>query len=121
MLIIAAVSFGGGLLALLLLRRDGGPAPAPERPHIVLVPLGERAERAAGAILAGLRREGVAADMAYRGNLKKRLSKANAAGAAYALILGDDELDSGEVQLKDLASGEQRKVSLDLIGQAIAR
>ncbi|MFW5419087.1 MFS transporter [Nocardiopsis sp. CNT-189] len=32
MLIIAAVSFGGGLLALLLLRRDGGPAPSPERP-----------------------------------------------------------------------------------------
>jgi histidyl-tRNA synthetase len=37
------------------------------------------------------------------------------------LILGDDELDKGEAQLKDLATGEQRGVSLDLIAEAIAR
>jgi histidyl-tRNA synthetase len=72
-------------------------------------------------VLAGLRREGVAADMAYRGNMKKRLSRANDAGAAYALIIGDDELDRGEAQLKNLASGEQKSVSLDLIGEAIVR
>jgi histidyl-tRNA synthetase len=94
-------------------------APQLECPSVVLVPLGERAERAALSLLAGLRREGVAADMAYRGNMKKRLSRANAAGAAYALILGDDELDRGEAQLKDLASGEQKAVSLDLIAQAL--
>ncbi|HEY6047964.1 MAG TPA: histidine--tRNA ligase [Sphingomicrobium sp.] len=94
-------------------------APQPERPSVVLVPLGERAEHAALSLLAGLRRQGVAADMAYRGNMKKRLSRANAVGAAYALILGDDELDRGEAQLKDLASGEQKAVSLDLIAQAL--
>ena len=94
-------------------------APAPDRPDVVLVPLGERAEAEAQRILAGLRREGVAADMAYRGNLKKRLSRANASGAAFALILGDSELDSGLAQLKNLASGEQRAVSLDLIAEAL--
>ena len=31
--------------------------------------------------------------MAYRGNMKKRMSKASESGAAYALIIGDDELD----------------------------
>ena len=51
--------------------------------------------------------------------MKKRLSRANAAGARYALIIGDDELDRGEAQLKDLTSGEQRSVSLDLIVDAI--
>ena len=51
--------------------------------------------------------------------MKKRLSRANAAGATYALIIGDDELDRGEAQLKDLATGEQKSVSLDLIGEAI--
>src|SRR4051794_11629792 len=95
--------------------------PAPERPAVVLVPLGERAEAEAQRILVGLRREGIAADMAYRGNLKKRLSRANASGAAYALILGDSELDSGQAQLKDLESGEQRGVSLDLIADALRR
>jgi histidyl-tRNA synthetase len=96
-------------------------APQPERPSVVVVPLGERAELAGAGIVAGLRREGVATDMAYRGNMKKRMSRANAAGAKYALIIGDDELDRGEVQLKDLASGEQRAVSLDLLGEAIGK
>jgi histidyl-tRNA synthetase len=94
-------------------------APQPERPSVVIVPLGERAEAEAQRIVAGLRREGVATDMAYRGNMKKRLSRGNASGAAYALILGDEELDRGEAQLKDLATGEQRAVSLDLIADAI--
>jgi len=94
-------------------------APQPERPGVVIVPLGPRAELQGQSILAGLRREGVVADMAYRGNMKKRLSRANEAGAAFALIIGDDELDRGEAQLKNLASGEQRSVSLDLIAEAL--
>jgi histidyl-tRNA synthetase len=96
-------------------------APGVEKPTVVLVPMGARAELQAQAIVAGLRREGVAADMGYRGNMKKRLSRANEAGATYALIIGDDELDRGEAQLKDLTSGSQRAVSLDLIGEAIGR
>jgi histidyl-tRNA synthetase len=96
-------------------------APAPDRPVVVLVPLGDRAELEAQRILFGLRREGIAADMAYRGNLKKRMSKASASGASYALILGDAELESGQAQLKYLQSGEQRAVSLDLIAEALRR
>jgi len=56
--------------------------------------------------------------MAFRGNMKKRLTRANDAGAAYALIIGDDELARGEAQLKDLESGEQRSVPLDKIAEA---
>jgi histidyl-tRNA synthetase len=96
-------------------------APSPETPTVAVVPLGERAEAEGQKIVAGLRREGISADMAYRGNMKKRLSRANASGAQYALILGDNELDAGEAQLKDLTTGEQRAVSLDLIGDAIRR
>jgi histidyl-tRNA synthetase len=96
-------------------------APQSERPTVVLVPLGERAEAEAQAIVAGLRREGVAVDMAYRGNMKKRLARANSAGATYALIIGDDELDRGEAQLKTLETGEQRAVSLDRLAEAITR
>src|SRR5690242_5529898 len=94
--------------------------PEPERPTAVIVPLGDRAETAAQRLLAELRAAGIAADMAYRGNMKKRLSRANDADAAYALIIGDVELDSGEVQLKDLASGEQRSVAFDHIAEALA-
>ena len=96
-------------------------APEIEKPSVVVIPLGARAELQGQSIVAGLRREGVAADMGYRGNMKKRLSRANESGAAYALIIGDDELDRGEAQLKDLATGEQREVSLDLIVEAIGQ
>ncbi|QNM81942.1 histidine--tRNA ligase [Sphingomonas sabuli] len=95
-------------------------APAVEQPLVVIVPLGDRAATAAEGIIAGLRRDGIASDMAYRGNMKKRMSKANASGATYALIIGDDELDRGEAQLKTLASGEQRAVTLGQLAQAIA-
>lgn len=94
-------------------------APEPEKPVAVIVPLGERAEVAGQRLLADLRRIGVAADMAYRGNMKKRLSRANDAGAAYVLIIGDDELDRSEAKVKNLATGEQRSVSLDQIAGAL--
>jgi histidyl-tRNA synthetase len=94
-------------------------APQREQPGVVIIPLGDRAQAEAQRVVAGLRREGVAADMAYRGNMKKRLSRANDSGAAYALIIGDDELDRGEAQLKNLETGEQRSVSLDLLAQAL--
>ena len=94
--------------------------PAAEKPMAVVVPLGERAEAAGQRLVADLRRAGVATDMAYRGNMKKRLSRANDAGASYALIIGDDELDKGEAQLKDLRSGEQRSVALDAVAGALS-
>jgi histidyl-tRNA synthetase len=94
-------------------------APQREAPSVAVVPLGERAEVEAHRIVAELRREGIATDIAYRGNMKKRLSRANSVGARYALIIGDNELEAGEAQLKDLESGEQRRVSLELIGEAL--
>ncbi|HEY0164574.1 MAG TPA: histidine--tRNA ligase [Sphingomicrobium sp.] len=94
-------------------------APRPEAPRAVLVPLGDRAVAAAQRVLAELRGAGIAVDMAFRGNMKKRMSKASEAGAEYALIIGDDELDKGEAQLKHLGTGEQRSVALDQLVAAL--
>jgi histidyl-tRNA synthetase len=94
-------------------------APERERPTAVIVPLGDRAEAVAQRLLTELRAAGIAADMAYRGNMKRRLARANDAGASYALIIGDDELDHGEVQLKNLTSGEQNAVALDRVVEAL--
>ena len=93
--------------------------PPAEAPQVVLVPLGDRAEAQSQRIIADLRRSGIAADMAYRGNMKKRLSRANSVGAGYALIIGDDELDRGEAQLKNLGSGEQRSIALPDLAKAL--
>jgi histidyl-tRNA synthetase len=95
-------------------------APAAETPHVVMIPLGDRGEAAAQGILAQLRARGVSTDMAYRGNMKKRLGRANDSGAAFAIILGDDELDRGVAAVKDLRSGEQASPRLDRLCERVA-
>jgi histidyl-tRNA synthetase len=110
-----AVGWAAGIERLAMMIGE----PELEKPTAVIVPLGDRAEAAGQRLLAELRRGGIAADMAYRGNMKKRLSRANDSGAGYALIIGDVELDSGEVQLKNLVSGEQRAVAFDQVAEIL--
>ncbi len=86
--------------------------PAREAIEIVLVPMGQAAETLAIGLLADIRRRGHAADMAYRGNMKKRMQKADAAGARLALILGEDEIARGEVAVRDLATGAQDSIAM---------
>jgi histidyl-tRNA synthetase len=87
--------------------------PPTPRVDVALVPLGDAAEAAAVGLAAGLRRGGIACEMAYKGNMKKRMSAAGNSGAALALILGDEELARREILVKDLASGAQDSVPLD--------
>ena len=89
--------------------------PAPETIDVVFVPMGAEAERVATGLLATLRRAGIVADMAYKGNMKRRMQKADAAGAKFAVILGDDEIARGEVSLKDLVTGTQAPIAMDAL------
>ena len=103
-----AVGWAAGIerLAMLL-----GPLPAPMG-GIEVVPLGETAMAAAVSVLSALRAAGHVAEMAYRGNLKRRMERANRAGARAAVILGPEELARGVAQVKDLATGAQHEVPL---------
>ncbi|MEY3657880.1 MAG: hypothetical protein RLZZ561_970 [Pseudomonadota bacterium] len=94
--------------------------PAAPSINAVLVPLGEAAELAAIGIVATLRRAGVSADLAFKGNMKKRMQKANDLGARFAIIIGDDELAKGVASLKDLSTGAQAEVALANLVAAVA-
>ena len=93
--------------------------PAAATIDAVVVPLGEAAAARAQGVLADLRRAGVAADMAFKGNMKKRLAKADAQGARYAVILGDDELAKGVAAVKNLGAGTQHEVALDMLAETL--
>ncbi|HEX8124309.1 MAG TPA: histidine--tRNA ligase [Allosphingosinicella sp.] len=86
----------------------------PAKPAVdaALIPLGPEAETAAIGLVAQLRRAGIACEMAYKGNMKRRMQKADSSGARYAIIIGNDELARGEAAVKDLRSGEQENVAL---------
>jgi histidyl-tRNA synthetase len=78
-----------------------------QRPEAMLIPLGELAEARAPMMLAYLRRCGLSVDSSFSGNMKKRLQKANASGARFAVIVGENEIASETALLKNLRTGEQ--------------
>jgi histidyl-tRNA synthetase len=69
--------------------------------------MAEAAEQVAIAALQSLRAHGIRAEISYRGTLKKRLERANKIGAAFAIIIGEDEIARGVAQVKDLTAGTQ--------------
>jgi histidyl-tRNA synthetase len=86
---------------------------------VFLATMGDAADLHAGTLAAELRAAGIVVERSADQKLKRALEVANKMGARFALILGDDELASGTYMLKDMASGEQRKVARDELLGAI--
>jgi histidyl-tRNA synthetase len=112
---LGGIGFGLGVDRTLLACRAEGLAPWPvARCDVYGVPLGEAAKRRLVVLAAELRRGGVRVDLAYGGRgLKGAMKAADRSGARFALVLGERDLQAGEVGVKDLATGEQRSVALD--------
>jgi histidyl-tRNA synthetase len=105
-----AIGFAVGMERLAALM-GGQSADVPE-PEVFISSLGGRAAREAMRIASGFRDRGVWAEIAYgQGSLKSQMRRANKLGSHYALVIGDDELDKGVLNWKDLrgeGSGEVR-------------
>ncbi len=113
-----AVGWAGGIERLMMLCG----APEAAAVEVAVVPMGRAAEAVAAGLLAELRTAGIAAEAAFRGNMKKRMERAGKSGARFALILGEDELAEGKVTLKDLSDGSQGHVARgDLLAVLKAR
>lgn len=109
------IGWGAGIerLAMLL-----GEAPAMAG-MVAVIPMGEAEHREAAGILGRLRRAGIAAEMSYRGNLKRRLERANRIGARAAVLVGGEELARGAVTLKALDDGSQQEISIAALAAAL--
>jgi histidyl-tRNA synthetase len=103
-----AVGWAAGIERLAMLLDD---PPKPAAP-VAVVPIGEAAEAEGLTILQALRRAGIRSEMAYRGNLRRRMERANRIGARAAVILGADDIAQGVAQVKDLATGAQDAIPL---------
>ncbi len=75
---------------------------------------GEAAHRAMSGMVARLRAAGFSADMDYEGrSMKAQLRQANRRQAMCCLILGEAELERGEITVKDMSEGgKQETVSI---------
>jgi histidyl-tRNA synthetase len=107
-----ACGFGMGIeRALLALEAAGGKAAF--EPDIFMVHAGEAAEMEAWSAAERLRDSGLAVVMGQGGSFKSQMKKADASGARFALIVGDDEVSARKVTVKPLrGEGEQRTVTL---------
>ncbi len=74
-----------------------------QRPAFI-IPMNDDAEEQALNILRSLRECGIAAEIAYQGNAKKRLERANKSGARFAVLVGED------IKFKNLVDGTQQDV-----------
>lgn len=112
-----AVGFATGLERVLLALEKQGLLPEQERKTDgFVIALGDAAQFPAFGLLEKLRQAGLKAGMDYAGrSMKAQMKQANKAGARYALIIGEEEVKESCVQLKNMATSEQQKVSFDNI------
>jgi histidyl-tRNA synthetase len=90
-------------------------------PDAALIAVGESAARETVALARRLRAAKLSVEMLSPDRkLKALIGRADRIGARYAVILGDDELKRGVVQLRDLRKSEQREVRLDEIESALS-
>ena len=111
-----AVGWAAGIERLSMLLDAAPSSPAP----VAVVPIGDAAESAALAVLQSLRAAGVRAEMAYRGNLRRRMERANRIGARAAVIMGEDDIANGVAQVKNLQTGTQEAVALARVAEFLS-
>ncbi|GAB3070897.1 histidine--tRNA ligase [Salinicoccus sesuvii] len=99
---------------LLALEAEGIELPEPQGIDLYICTLDEAASTAAGRLVHKLRTSGVSCDMDYKHRkLKAQMKDADRKGAAHTIVIGETELDSGKAELKNMATGESQKISLD--------
>ena len=111
---LPGIGFGMGITRLILAMRAVGTADAPvAAPRVYIAPLGKQATVLAMATCERLRRAGVYAecDLMER-SLKAQMKYAGKLSAAYTLIIGDSEAESGRAQLRNMQTGEQEEVEI---------
>ena len=108
---LPGIGFALGMDRILMARSPEEDIPAGVEVFVVV--LGETAGPEAFKIATRLRRAGIGADLDLSArSMKGQMKQADRSGARWAAIVGEQELASGSVTLKDLRTGDQRDVPL---------
>ncbi len=98
------IGFGSGMERIVLLMKENGiQVPGAPAPQVALVYHGQAAKTRCVQLLTDLRAHGIRAELGFDDrSMRAQLRNVNRLGAAYALILGEDELASGQVVLQNM-------------------
>ncbi len=108
---IPGIGFASGIERLMALT-EATMKDTPVTSPIVIIPVDSAQEMEAVKLAQELRREFVV-ELVTRGNMGKKMKRAEKAGASAVLILGDSEVANAEVSVKVLADGRQEQVKRD--------
>jgi histidyl-tRNA synthetase len=109
-----ACGFGMGIERALIALAAAKVAAA-DGPDAFVVHAGEAAELEAWKVSERMRDAGLNVVLGAGGSFKSQMKKADASGARYAVIIGADEVSSGNVTLKSLREGTQQVVSKEAL------
>ncbi|MEE8194219.1 MAG: histidine--tRNA ligase [Dehalococcoidales bacterium] len=110
----AAVGFAAGLERIILnLKKQKVTVPPLPTPGVFIAHVGSTARDEGVKLAARLRRTGIGVLQASGlKSLKAQLRQANSLGAHYAVIIGEKELKTGAVILRDMTNAQQKTVPL---------
>lgn len=95
--------------------------PEPMIRPVSIVPVGEDTFETCFDLANRLRHAGFAIDFGYSGNMKKRMKRADRAGAVATLMIGSDELARDVAAVRDMETGEQIDVAIASLEEHLAR
>ena len=118
---ITGIGFGIGLdRALLAVEAEGVVIPETFVSDLFIIPMGLTAKSAALKYAADLRTAGFKVELAFGDRaLKTAMKTADKSGARYSLVIGDEEMASGIVEVKEMSSGTVNSVRLDSLASAL--
>lgn len=115
------VGFGLGLERLLLVLETQGLLPEAESDvQLYIANIGENADIYAQKLVNELRMHGIASekDLMSR-SLKAQMKYADKIGAKYTVVIGDDEIKNGKVNIKNMTTGEQKEIEISYLKSII--
>lgn len=112
---VPALGFGMGIERLLLVMdKQNCPYLSPKKCDVYFATMGDAALEKAMELSGQLREFGYLAefDLMDRG-IKAQMKYANKLGAAFTIVIGDNELSEGKVKLKEMESGKETEILLN--------
>jgi histidyl-tRNA synthetase len=115
------VGFAGGVDRVAFMLQDElGTVTPPAIAEVLVLPMGEGLDRAAGQVGRVARAVRSTAVDYSRRSLRAKMRAADRTGARWAAIMNADEAERRVVQLRDLVSGDQREVAWDALAEELA-
>jgi histidyl-tRNA synthetase len=116
-----AIGFAAGMERVVLnLKRQKIPVPDLPAPLVFIAYPGSETKLEAVKLASILRKNGIASIVGTGDrSLKAQLRQANSVGSSYAVIIGEDEVKSGTVTLRNMVTGEQKTVLPRAVGELV--